>query len=42
MAVFSNKHYEEILTKDLKQHDDDIKEGLRVSFLNVDVELKTP
>lgn len=42
VAVFSNQHYEEILVKDFKEHEDDIREGLRVSFLNVDVELKTP
>ena len=42
VAVFSNKHYENILTKDLKENEKDVKEGLRLSFLNVDVELKTP
>ena len=42
VAVFSNKHYEEILLKEFKNKDNDVKEGLRVSFLNVDVELKTP
>ena len=42
MAVFSNKHYEEILTTELKKNEKDVREGLRLSFLNVDVELKTP
>lgn len=42
MAVFSNKHYEEILTKEFKQNNKDVQEGLRLSFLNVDVELMTP
>ena len=42
VAVFSNKHYEEILAKELKSKGSDVREGLRVSFLNVDVELKTP
>lgn len=28
--------------KDLKQNEKDIREGLRLSFLDVDVELKTP
>lgn len=42
MAVFSNKHYEEILTTELKKQEKDVREGLRLSFLNVDVELKTP
>lgn len=41
VAVFSNKHYENILQKEFKGTKD-VKEGLRVSFLNVDVELKTP
>jgi len=42
VAVFSNKHYEEILTTELKKQEKDIREGLRLSFLDVDVELKTP
>lgn len=42
VAVFSNAHYEEILKKEFKSKDKDVREGLRVSFLNVDVELKTP
>ena len=41
MAVFSNKHYEDILTKEMKMKEKDVREWLRVSFLNVDVELKT-
>ena len=42
VAVISNAHYEEILKKEFKSKDKDVREGLRVSFLNVDVELKTP
>lgn len=42
VAVFSNAHYEEILKKEFKSKDKDVREGLRVSFLNVDVEIKTP
>lgn len=42
VAVFSNKHYEDILQKEFNKKTKDVKEGLRVSFLNVDVELKTP
>lgn len=42
MAVFSNKHYENILTQELKSQEKDVREGLRLSFLDVDVELKTP
>ena len=41
VAVYSKGHYEDILTKDLKKHEKDVREGLRVSFLNVDNELKT-
>lgn len=40
MAVYSNKHYEDILIKGLKEQKD-VKEWLRLSFLNVDDELKT-
>jgi len=42
VAVFSNKHYENILTQELKSQEKDVREGLRLSFLDVDVELKTP
>ena len=42
VAVFSNKHYEEILIKEIKMQEKDVREWLRQSFLNVDVELKTP
>lgn len=40
VAVYSNKHYEDLLIKGLKE-EKDVKEWLRLSFLNVDDELKT-
>jgi len=40
VAVYSNKHYEDLLIKGLKE-EKDVKEWLRLSFLSVDDELKT-